>query len=670
MQNQKDPSNKSQQWAIIVWKGGSKKGNTPKEKGGILRTNKRTGSPIKEKGKRPSSPGNDSSSMEEAESSMGGSDSEGKLGDNQSHSDKGERGTHPQPSGVVEGVKERVDGMTARGESGDDGGEEGEEVHLTRKRRDPQEEKKKQNEGAIPLGGMFLLEEEDCEEILIEEGKGEEELEREVMGTGVLEEVRKAESEDSGDEDMLEILREELDIPQETVKPTPGQKDLELALEETQPPPSPPSTSQRRFSEREAFKVYDNVFFDLDVGRREMDVRGGGQGLREEEREAVAMGVTAVVLNSVGDMSSRESQKRSQLRKRRALLQRVVEAPDCVATSEAVLQLCTTLYSGVVPWETPRWWIKRRTCGTWEDLQLCDEATEDYFCDKLLMSRAVFMQIVAVCVNHVKMKVTHYRMSLPVEQVIAFTFYRWASGETFESGTSAFGIRRTTGLQAVDYVTSTLLKAYPESIKWPVGRRRVQILWVFREKGFPNCFDAIDCMHVYIDKPAGAPSDNYYDGKRKFSVQAQVVVDLDLRILDVHVRYPGSVHYVYVLQNSHLWRRAKSGELFDAPPENLPHGVVTRGYLLGDNGYLVACPWIVQPYGGIEQCPDEERFNTRQKVAWGCVERAFGRLKCMWRLFLRTHKTNLETLPQQFVAVCTLHNILLDAGIEFDENLL
>ncbi|GBG88093.1 hypothetical protein CBR_g46582 [Chara braunii] len=268
---------------------------------------------------------------------------------------------------------------------------------------------------------------------------------------------------------------------------------------------------------------------------------------------------------------------------------------------------------------------------------------------------AMFRQIVATCAAYVEKKVTHYRMPLPVKQVIAFALYRWASGETYESGTSAFGIGRATGLQAVRDVTSALLQAYPNAIKWPVGRRRVQILRAFHDKGFPNCFGAIDCTHIYIDKPAGAPSDNYYDRKQKFSVQAQVVVDLDLRILDVHIRYPGSVHDVRVLYNSQLWRRAEAGELFDVPPENLPHGVDTRGYLLGDNGYPVACPWIVQPYGGIDQDPDEERFDTRQKVARGCVERAFGRLKCMWRLFLRTHKTNLETLPQQFVAVCTLH---------------
>ncbi|GBG61630.1 hypothetical protein CBR_g22428 [Chara braunii] len=272
-----------------------------------------------------------------------------------------------------------------------------------------------------------------------------------------------------------------------------------------------------------------------------MDVCGCGHGLREEEIDAVAMVVTAVVVNTMSGMSSSSRDMLTQLCKRKALLQSIAEAPDC---------------------------------------------------------------------------------------------------------------------------------AYPDAIKWPVSRRRVQILRAFRDKGFPSCFGAIDCTHIYIDKPAGAPLENYYDCKQKFSVQAQVVVDLDMRILDVHVGYPGSVHDARVLHNSQLWRRAEVGELFDAPPENLPHGVVTQGYLLGDNGYPVTCPWIVQPYGGIDQAPDEERFDTGQKVARGCVERAFGRLKCMWCLFLRTHKTNLDTLPKQFVAVCTLHNILLDAGIDFDENLL
>ncbi|GBG91478.1 hypothetical protein CBR_g52434 [Chara braunii] len=279
------------------------------------------------------------------------------------------------------------------------------------------------------------------------------------------------------------------------------------------------------------------------TGFLDMDVRGRGQGLRDDEIEAVAMAVTAVVVNTMRGDPSSSRDALVELRKRQALLQRIGEAPDCVATCQAVIQLCAVLSSGVLPREIPRWWINRWTGGTWEDLRLCDDATDEYYRQKLRMSMAMFRQIVAACAAYVDKKVTHYRMPLPVEQVIAFALYRWASGETYESGTSAFGIGRATGLQAICDVTSALLQAYPDAIKWLA-------------------------------------------------------------------------------------------------------------------------------YGGIDQGPEEERFDTRQKVARGCVERAFGRLKCMWRLFLRTHKTNLDTLPQQFVAVCTLHNILLDTGIDFDENLL
>ncbi|GBG66803.1 hypothetical protein CBR_g68789 [Chara braunii] len=322
------------------------------------------------------------------------------------------------------------------------------------------------------------------------------------------------------------------------------------------------------------------------TGFSDMDVRGRGQGLQDDEIDAVAMAVTAVVMNTMRGVPSSSS--------------------DMLASSANKERCCSALTKRQIAWPG----------------------------------------------------------------VIAFVLYRWVSGETYESGTSAFSIVRATGLQAVRDVTLALLQAYPNAIKWPVGRRRAQILRAFRDKGFLNCFGAIDCTHIFIDKPADAPFANYYDSKQKFSVLVHVVVDLDLRIMDVHIGYPGSVHDVRVLHNSQLWRRAQAGELFDAPPVSLPHRVVTRGYLLADNGYPVVCPLIVQPYGGIDQGLDEERFDTRQKVARGCVERAFGRLKCMWRLFLRTHKTNLDTLPQQFVAVCTLHNILLDVGIDFDENLL
>ncbi|GBG62699.1 hypothetical protein CBR_g31716 [Chara braunii] len=285
------------------------------------------------------------------------------------------------------------------------------------------------------------------------------------------------------------------------------------------------------------------------------------------------------------------------------------------------------------------------------------------------MSPQVFQEIAEVCVPHLQRQVTFYREPLQPDQIVAYALYRWASGETYQSSTCNFGIGRASRLIVVHDMTATLLRVFGDKIAWPTGVRKQVVLRAFVDKGFPNCHGCIDCTHIYVDKPANAPSENYYDRKRRFSIVSQVVVNLDLHVLDVHMGYPGSCHDIRVLQLSSLSLRAEEGSLFRGPPVTLPFGVKTNSYLLADNWYPPA-EWMVVPYGGINQSVEQERFDNKQKVARGAVERAFGRLKGMWRLFLRTHKTNLETLSQQFTAVCKLHNLLIDAGILFDENLL
>ncbi|GBG66259.1 hypothetical protein CBR_g57860 [Chara braunii] len=370
--------------------------------------------------------------------------------------------------------------------------------------------------------------------------------------------------------------------------------------------------------------------------------------LSHGELQAVAAAVSTIVLRCQQERALGRLKEHLRARRRRTLTQDPHDGAEFVATSEAVVQLCYALGCGVIPRATPRWWVKRRTGGTWEDLRLCDDATDDYFRDKLRMSPRVFREIAEACAPHLQ---------------------RWASGETYESSTCNFGIGRASGLIAVRDVTAALLRVFGDKIAWPTGVRKQVVLRAFADKGFPNCHGCIDCNHIYVDKPANAPSENYYDRKRRFSIVAQVVVDLDLRVLDVHMGYPGSCHDIRVLQLSSLSLRVEEGSLFRGPPVTLPFGVKTNGYLLADNGYPPA-EWMVVPYGGINQSVEQERFDNKQKVARGAVERAFGRLKGMWRLFLRTHKTNLETLPQQFTAVCILHNLLIDAGIPFDKNLL
>ncbi|GBG64255.1 hypothetical protein CBR_g41175 [Chara braunii] len=281
----------------------------------------------------------------------------------------------------------------------------------------------------------------------------------------------------------------------------------------------------------------------------------------------------------------------------------------------------------------------------------------------------VFREIVENLSPILQRRVTFYREPLQPDQIVAYALYRWALGETYESNSYNFGIGRASGLVAVRDVTAALLSMYREKVAWPTGVRKAIVLRAFADKGFPNCHGCIDFTHIYVDKPANAPAEDYYDRKRRFSVVAQVVVDLDLRILDVFVGYPGSCHDVRIIHLSTLWSQAAAGELFTGPPVLLPFQVKTNGYLLADNGYPPS-EWMVVPFDGVTQHPLESRFDSKQKTVRGVVERAFGRLKGMWRLFLGSHKTNMETLPQQFVAICILHNILIDADIPFDENLL
>ncbi|GBG89690.1 hypothetical protein CBR_g49543 [Chara braunii] len=400
----------------------------------------------------------------------------------------------------------------------------------------------------------------------------------------------------------------------------------------------------------------------------------GGAAARRDvlshgELQAVAAAVSTIVLPCQQERALGRLKEHLRARRWRTLTQDLHDGAEFVATSEAVVQLCYALGCGVIPRATPRWWVKRRTGGTWEDLRLCGNATDDCFRDKLRMSPRVFREIAEACAPHLQRQVTFYREPSQPDQIVAYALYRWGSGETYESSTCNFGIGRASGLIAVRDATATLLRVFGDKITWPTEVRKQVVLRAFADKGFPNCHGCIDGTHIYVDKPANAPSENYYDRKRRFSIVAQVVVDLDLRVLDVHMGYPGSCHDIRVLQLSSLSLRAEEGSLFRGPPVTLPFGVKTNGYLLADNGYPPA-QWMVVPYGGINQSVEQERFDNKQKVARGAVERAFGRLNGMWRLFLRTHKTNLETLPQQFTAVCILHNLLIDAGIPFDENLL
>ncbi|GBG84510.1 hypothetical protein CBR_g38792 [Chara braunii] len=180
--------------------------------------------------------------------------------------------------------------------------------------------------------------------------------------------------------------------------------------------------------------------------------------------QAVVAAVSIVVLRCQEERALGRMKEQLLARRSRTLMQAPDDDPDYVATSKAVVQLCYVLGCGVIPRAMPRWWMKRKTGGTWEDLRQCDDVTDEYFREKLRMSPRVFLEITEACAPHLQRRVMLYTEPLQPDEIVAYARYRWTSGETYESNTCNLRMARASSLVAVRDVTATLLRVYGEKI--------------------------------------------------------------------------------------------------------------------------------------------------------------------------------------------------------------
>ncbi|GBG64579.1 hypothetical protein CBR_g45637 [Chara braunii] len=126
----------------------------------------------------------------------------------------------------------------------------------------------------------------------------------------------------------------------------------------------------------------------------EGELPGGAKALTTLERNTVVAALSVVAMLYRIERTTTRLRMRSSIHTQSQLMQQVMDAPDCVSLSESIVQFCCAMASGVIPWATPRWWMRRRTGGTWEDLRQVDDAAEGYYKEKLWMSPRVFLEIV------------------------------------------------------------------------------------------------------------------------------------------------------------------------------------------------------------------------------------------------------------------------------------
>lgn len=134
---------------------------------------------------------------------------------------------------------------------------------------------------------------------------------------------------------------------------------------------------------------------------------------------------------------------------------------------------------------------------------------------------------------------------------------------------------------------------------------------------FPGVIGAIDGTHIRVLKPSECEND-YFNRKFFPSLNVQVIVDANGRLLHINCRWQGSSHDSFVLRSSAIWTAFECGQQ-------------RNGILLGDSRYPLKT-WLLTPF--LNPTNDAEKnFNSAQRKTRVIVEQAIGRWKRRFAIF-------------------------------------
>jgi len=161
---------------------------------------------------------------------------------------------------------------------------------------------------------------------------------------------------------------------------------------------------------------------------------------------------------------------------------------------------------------------------------------------------------------------------------------------------------------------------------------------------FPNVIGCIDGTHVKLQKPSLPNAEDFINRKGFCSINCQVVCDDQYRIIDIVVRWPGSVHDARVFDNSTLKVSLE---------ENHHNGV-----LLGDNAYpsrqYLLTP-LLQP-----QTTQQRAYNSSHIKTRNVIERCFGILKRRFLCLQYGLRHSARRSCKIILATAILHNFIIE----------
>ena len=175
-----------------------------------------------------------------------------------------------------------------------------------------------------------------------------------------------------------------------------------------------------------------------------------------------------------------------------------------------------------------------------------------------------------------------------------------------------------------------------------------------RIAGFPEVWGVIDCTHVPLIV-RGVEKDKFVNRKGVKSLNVQVVVDANMKMVNLVAQWPGSVHDSLIFTSSAIYASL------------LHHRQDFPGFILGDAGYA-ASNFLLRPFAGGGLTGGKRKYQEKLVKTRAIIEKTFGAWKAkFWCLrFLRTGLAKSQAI---IVATAVVWNFLIDRKDVMEEEI-
>ncbi|XP_040282897.1 putative nuclease HARBI1 [Bufo bufo] len=218
---------------------------------------------------------------------------------------------------------------------------------------------------------------------------------------------------------------------------------------------------------------------------------------------------------------------------------------------------------------------------------------------------------------------------------------------SFQTKASAIGgVSQSTFSRFLVPVIQALKKHVHTFICFPTDKAGWQQLknGFYSVAGIPHVMGVLDCIHIALSAPHER-EEIYRNKKGYHSVNVQMIVDSNCRILSLFSAFPGSSQNSSILRQSSVYEGFESGRL-------------SGGWLIGGSGY--ACrPWLMTPVPE-PLTPAELSYNEAHASTRAIIDKTFKMLKSHFKCLdksgggLQYDPTKVSDI---IVACCILHNI-------------